>query len=151
MRYFVLGLLVAVAGLLSVGLAWSQQSPLPADQAFGLAVERGQDGGLSVSWAIEEGYYLYRDKISAALVETGGEQPLPLETAPGEPYSDPYFGNTEISHAAASRALMQAFDVVGPPTLLFLDPNAREVADTRLIGSIDVDGFLARLDTVPGA
>jgi thiol:disulfide interchange protein DsbD len=51
----------------------------------------------------------------------------------------------------ASRTLMQRFRVMGPPTILFLDPKTgREVAPARTIGTIDADGFLQKL-TAAGA
>jgi thiol:disulfide interchange protein DsbD len=51
----------------------------------------------------------------------------------------------------ASRTLMQRFGVVGPPTILFLDPNTgQEVAPARTIGAIDADGFLQKI-TAAGA
>lgn len=114
MRHFILGLFVAIAGLLPAGHSWAQEAPLPADRAFRLAVAYGQDGSLAVSWTIEEGYYLYRNKLSATLVRADGEHPLPLDTSPGEPYLDPYFGSTEIYHASTTaRIPLSALDAAG--------------------------------------
>jgi thiol:disulfide interchange protein DsbD len=46
----------------------------------------------------------------------------------------------------ASRSLMQRFDVVGPPTILFLDPGSgQEIPAARTIGTIGVQGFLEKL------
>ncbi|MBA1154608.1 protein-disulfide reductase DsbD [Microvirga mediterraneensis] len=51
----------------------------------------------------------------------------------------------------ASRDLMRRFDVVGPPTILFLDPKTgQELTPVRTIGTIDADGFLRKL-TAAGA
>jgi thioredoxin:protein disulfide reductase len=51
----------------------------------------------------------------------------------------------------ASRDLMRRFGVVGPPTILFLDPKTgQELAPARTIGTIDADGFLQKL-TLSGA
>ena len=51
----------------------------------------------------------------------------------------------------ASRDLMRRFGVVGPPTILFLDPKTgQEFAPARTIGTIDADGFLQKL-TLSGA
>jgi thiol:disulfide interchange protein DsbD len=51
----------------------------------------------------------------------------------------------------ASRDLMRRFGVVGPPTILFLDPKTgQELAPARTIGTIDADGFLQKL-TAAGA
>lgn len=46
----------------------------------------------------------------------------------------------------ASRALMQRFDVVGPPTMIFLDAEAgKEIPQARTVGPIDADTFIRRL------
>ncbi|WP_414470936.1 protein-disulfide reductase DsbD [Microvirga sp. M2] len=46
----------------------------------------------------------------------------------------------------ASRTLMKRFGVMGPPTILFLDPKTgQEIAPVRTIGMIDADGFLQKL------
>jgi thiol:disulfide interchange protein DsbD len=51
----------------------------------------------------------------------------------------------------ASRDLMQRFGVMGPPTILFVDPETGlEIAPARTIGAIDADGFLQKL-TAAGA
>jgi thiol:disulfide interchange protein DsbD len=46
---------------------------------------------------------------------------------------------------AASRKLMERFDVVGPPTLIFLDAAGREVNGTRIIGPTVADEFLNKI------
>jgi thiol:disulfide interchange protein DsbD len=49
-------------------------------------------------------------------------------------------------YSEASRALMQRFNVVGPPTILLLDPKTgQEVPPARTIGTVDADGFLQKL------
>jgi thiol:disulfide interchange protein DsbD len=51
----------------------------------------------------------------------------------------------------ASRTLMQRFGVMGPPTILFMDPKTgQEIAPARTIGTIDAGGFLQKL-TAAGA
>lgn len=45
----------------------------------------------------------------------------------------------------ASRKLMERFDVVGPPTLIFLDAAGREVDGTRVIGMTAVTDFLSKI------
>jgi thiol:disulfide interchange protein DsbD len=46
---------------------------------------------------------------------------------------------------ASRRKLMQRFSVVGPPTLIFLDPAGKEIDGTRTLGSVDVNDFLGRI------
>jgi len=50
------------------------------------------------------------------------------------------------SPTSESMALMKRFDVVGPPTMFFLDSTTgEEVPDSRSIGSINADTFIARI------
>lgn len=46
---------------------------------------------------------------------------------------------------AAARSLMEAFGVVGPPTMIFLDDQAREPAGTRIVGETGAGGVLDAL------
>jgi thiol:disulfide interchange protein DsbD len=49
-----------------------------------------------------------------------------------------------------SRSLMKRFDVVGPPTVVFLDADqGKEAADTRIIGPVDSATFLDHLNHLP--
>lgn len=47
---------------------------------------------------------------------------------------------------ATDQALMRAWQVAGPPTLLLIGPDARERRELRIVGEIDAAQFLARLD-----
>lgn len=49
---------------------------------------------------------------------------------------------------AEDQALMRAWQVIGPPTLLLIGPDGRERRDERTVGEIDADGFLRRLQRV---
>ena len=48
----------------------------------------------------------------------------------------------------ANQSLLQRYGVVGPPTVVFLDANGRELRDLRLVGYEKADEFLARLKKV---
>jgi thiol:disulfide interchange protein DsbD len=48
----------------------------------------------------------------------------------------------------SSKKLMQRFAVVGPPTVVFLNPDGSEITDARVVGDIGVSGFLDRLAKV---
>ncbi len=45
----------------------------------------------------------------------------------------------------SSKKLMQRFAVVGPPTVVFLNPDGSEITEARVVGDIGVSGFLGRL------
>jgi len=51
---------------------------------------------------------------------------------------------------AEARSLMQAFAVVGPPTMIFLDAEAREPAGTRIVGETGAQGVLDALSLTQG-
>ena len=45
----------------------------------------------------------------------------------------------------SSKKLMRRFAVVGPPTVVFLNPDGREITDARVVGDVWVSGFLNKL------
>lgn len=50
----------------------------------------------------------------------------------------------------SSKTLMQRFAVVGPPTVVFLNPDGTEIAGTRVVGDIGVDDFLNKIAKATG-
>ncbi|MEW6167232.1 MAG: protein-disulfide reductase DsbD [Pseudomonadota bacterium] len=49
---------------------------------------------------------------------------------------------------ATDRALLERWDVMGPPTLILVGPDGTERRDLRVVGEVDARAFLDRLDTV---
>ncbi len=49
---------------------------------------------------------------------------------------------------AQAEHLLKKFDLIGPPAVLFLRPNASELTKYRIIGSVSEKSFLARLEQV---
>ena len=45
----------------------------------------------------------------------------------------------------SSKNLMQRFAVVGPPTVVFLNPDGSEIKDARVVGDVGVDNFLNKV------
>jgi len=43
--------------------------------------------------------------------------------------------------------LMKHFDVIAPPTVLFFDNQGKEVNSKRIVGEVDADEFIRRIDT----
>ncbi len=99
MRRFLLAALTAVVFVgASAASAQVPSQPLPADEAFALTVT-SESGAVTLSWEIEEGYYLYRDYIAATTAD-GTE--LAIQTPDGELKDDPNFGVVEVYHDALS-------------------------------------------------
>jgi thiol:disulfide interchange protein DsbD len=44
-----------------------------------------------------------------------------------------------------SQALLSAYQVLGPPTLLLIGPDGKERRAQRVVGKLSADAFLARL------
>ena len=49
------------------------------------------------------------------------------------------------------QALMQKYDIIGPPAILFFDRQGREMRDYRLVGYFDPEEFAEHLAMVMGA
>jgi thiol:disulfide interchange protein DsbD len=45
----------------------------------------------------------------------------------------------------SSKNLMQRFAVVGPPTVVFLNPDGSEIKEARVVGDVGVDNFLSKV------
>jgi thiol:disulfide interchange protein DsbD len=95
-------LLIAISGV-SPAFAASP-TPLPADQAFALSVQRSA-GGIRLQWSIAPGTYLYREQI-AARREDG--QSLAVAMPQGTMKDDPNFGTVEIYREAVSGLIATA-------------------------------------------
>ena len=88
-----------------VSPASALETPLAMDQAFKATVERGNDGRAIIRWAINDGYYLYRDYLSA---EDEDGRKLEIQSLPGEMKEDPSFGFTEIYYKTATASIAEA-------------------------------------------
>lgn len=100
--------------LLSSSNQAEDHSPMPLESASSLLRSNNTDllspseayrpfidatpTGLSVAWEIENGYYLYRDKLSYTLASNAGEIQTfsDMILARGEMYKDEFFGETQI-------------------------------------------------------
>lgn len=80
-------------GLAVLAAPVAQAQPGPAE-VFRLLVARGQDGGLALTWRIQPGHYLYRERLAASM----DGRPLSLVLPQGQRKDDPTFGTTEVYH-----------------------------------------------------
>lgn len=85
--------------------AWAFEAPLPMDNAFVPSIAKGEDGRLTITWEIADGYYLYRDYLSA---KDGDDQSLAVQTGPGKIKDDPGFGKIEVYYGQASASIANA-------------------------------------------
>ena len=83
--------------LIAAAPAQGEESFLPPEQAFVLAVDQGnRPDKLGLHWTIAPGYYLYRNRLEVRPAAGGslGETVRP----PGEVKVDPNFGAVEVYH-----------------------------------------------------
>ena len=136
----IIAIAFAILAMLSaVSPAAAIEKPLEMDQAFKATVEREDDGRAVIRWQILDGYYLYRDYLSA---ENEDGSRLDLQTIPGTVKDDPNFGSTEIYYSSATASLPDApqkFRVTYqgcqdkglcyPPTTKTVDLNTLSISD----------------------
>ncbi|MFD1911883.1 protein-disulfide reductase DsbD [Halodurantibacterium flavum] len=141
----------ALAAIVCVwGAAASAQvsQPLPAAEAFVLTVTPDGDTA-TLSWEIEEGYYLYRDYISATTAD-GVE--IPLDTPAGDMKDDPNFGVVEVYHdaleinlASASGSVTLTWQGCKEDSICY-PPQTREISfdgdDTAAINGAGTETFV---------
>lgn len=76
-----------------------QNDFLPPDQAFKVFVQATAPDRIEVSYAVTDGYYLYRDKLKFALAaEVQGVALGQPQMPKGEIKTDDYFGTQEVWH-----------------------------------------------------
>ena len=91
----VAGVLDQIEALAKPEKLTGQRDFLPPDEAFVLTESTAADGSLALSWDIQPGYYLYRDKMKVSATTPGltlGEARIPA----GETKLDPEFGEVKI-------------------------------------------------------
>ncbi|QRG04655.1 protein-disulfide reductase DsbD [Xanthobacter dioxanivorans] len=112
-------LVLAVLSAIGATPALAQGRILKADEAFTVSATRGTDGGLSLSWRIAPGTYLYRESLKAGM----GGASVPLALPPGEQKDDPNFGPVEIYHRSVTA------EATGLPTTGALDVTFQGCAE----------------------
>jgi len=94
----VIGAMVFALSVASVPTHAANQDEelLDAKQAFSFSAAVVDDT-LSANWAIAEGYYMYRERLSFALNDSTGQSiPLRFAYPAGKMKSDPSFGDVEV-------------------------------------------------------
>lgn len=100
---------------------------LPVDEAFQPHVIVEDGNTLEVSWAVADGYYLYKDKLGVS-TDSRQVQLGRLALPPGETKTDEYFGTTEVYHGDVFATLPLA-RATPEPMALSLDVSFQGCAD----------------------
>ncbi|WOI57959.1 protein-disulfide reductase DsbD [Palleronia sp. LCG004] len=95
-----IALFFALLMSLAAPVAAQSGEPLPPAEAFRLSAQI-EDGETRLRFDIEDGYYLYREHLSAE----GPKGEIPIATAPGIVKDDPTFGRVEIYYDTATASL----------------------------------------------
>ncbi|MEX2123808.1 MAG: protein-disulfide reductase DsbD [Woeseia sp.] len=96
--------------------AFGESEFLPVDEAFRPMLKAIDGNTVEISIQVAPGYYLYKDKISAATSATRVQLGR-LDLPQGEMKSDPYFGDMEVYHTDViatlplARATPEALDL----------------------------------------
>lgn len=131
------GVAVALAGLLwaATGVA-ADPKLLPPEQAFRFSARALDDRTIEARFAVEDGYYLYRDKLRFAVEPAGATGPAPV-LPPGKVKEDAFFGRVEtyrgdvvvrlpVANVAAGQAIVVAADSQGCADLGVCYPENRQ-------------------------
>jgi thioredoxin:protein disulfide reductase len=122
-KRWIAGIAAALLCLGGVAAVAAGAELLPSEQAFRFSGRALDDRTLEARFAVADGYYLYRDKISFSVTPEGaalGTAELPA----GKAKTDPFFGNVEtyrgtivvklpLSGATAGQTIVLAADSQG--------------------------------------
>lgn len=97
-----------------LGLAPAEEDFLDPDVAFQADVYEDSPGKLRVHWAIAEGYYLYRDKLSIKLADANGVTISHIDIPAGETKHDEFFGDVQVFHHEATAEVSLQRDSTAP-------------------------------------
>jgi len=86
---------------------------LSPEQAFVPVVLSATRDQITLQWQIEEGYYLYRDKLGFSLGNAGDAQIRESELDPGVMQNDAYFGDVAVYRHEANARLTVSPSIIG--------------------------------------
>lgn len=101
LRYIITATLLSAATVCAAA-GWPKldndqnNSLLRADQAFQLMPVQHQGRDVKLEWVIAPGYFLYRNRIQADIVDPVGSQAVALELPPAQPYDEAGQGIVQI-------------------------------------------------------
>ena len=104
---------------------------LPPELAYLPQVIEASPYAIDLNWFIEDGYYLYRDKLSFSLEHANGVQTAEVMVSEGSEQHDEFFGNVMVLRQSADARI----------TLAMADSsNADELAGTEGMLTINYQG-----------
>src|SRR6476661_769688 len=94
---------LAIAGFGVARAAVDEKDLLPVDQAFAFSANASSADEVQLQWAIADGYYLYRHRISVRAQD--GTPVGTLALPKGDRHTDPFFGEVETYRRALRATL----------------------------------------------
>lgn len=124
------------AALWAAGAGAADPKLLPPEQAFRFSARALDDRTIEARFAVEDGYYLYRDKLKFALEPAGAAGVAPVLPS-GKVKEDPFFGRVEtyrgdvvvrvpIANVAAGQSIVVSADSQGCADLGVCYPENRQ-------------------------
>lgn len=146
-------LCLLLLALLVAPLLHATPALLPANEAFRPTVQWVDTQRLVIRFAIEPGYYLYRDRIQ---VSAPGAKPGELQRPPGETKADPIFGQVQVYHRMAELILPLTAPLSSTSTLSLTSQGCNEQAKVcyppqTARFQLDPGGRVISLDAPPPA
>jgi thiol:disulfide interchange protein DsbD len=96
----------------ALACAVDEKDLLPVDQAFALRAQATEADRIELRWTIAPGYYLYRHRTKAQILDTGVVAGA-LRMPKGEPHKDEFFGATETYRGSLLATLPDVVDAGG--------------------------------------
>lgn len=120
--------------------------PLPPDQAYRLSVSLLDEQTIDVRFAIEPGYYLYRNKLAFRLTPDGNALAT-YQLPAGLDHEDRFFGKQQIYRDALHFTLPLAQAANGPLTLTVMHQGCADFGICYPPSEIPVELKLANMST----
>lgn len=90
------------------GTPGTQPAFLPVDEAYQLAIEVEENGGLRAYWQIHDGYYLYQHRFQFSLAEGRDRIAVAADLPEALEREDEYFGQVKVYYHSADIGLSPA-------------------------------------------
>ncbi|WP_051382483.1 protein-disulfide reductase DsbD [Bradyrhizobium sp. Tv2a-2] len=155
---------IVYGGALAAGAAIGKYEPLQALAAIGLATPpsnaAGQTAGFRVvrnEVELQSVIDIAREQHRVVMVDFSAEwctvcklmeHDLFSQDAVRQEFRSLLLVRADLTHFDQDgKNLMKRFAVVGPPTIVFLNPdNGREIQEARIVGDVSLVSFLSRLE-----
>ena len=105
---FITSAAIAENGLSNIGSLSNEDEFLDPDVAFQVSIDQADANSIVTNWHVEDGYYLYKDKINVSVADDSKLTLGAMELPKGKEKMDEYFGKiVSIDHSFQSNIPVQ--------------------------------------------